>query len=317
MSRKTFCLGLAISASTLVWGQIADKSLTFDVATVKPAAPPTPDAQGRIFMMAPSGGPGSKDPGRIHYPYMSLKNALMTAYDVKNFQISGPAWLDTERFEITATMPPTTTKEQFQIMLQNLLAERFKVAAHRETRELPVYSLTLAKGGPKTKESAAAAPPQDNSEAPPPPPLPSRPTIGPDGFPTLPQLAGRPGIFNIMMPGRARLIARQQTMEDLAGRLTGLLNRPVTDETGLKAKYDFTLTFSLEGLSNGMGPMGMMPPPPPGGGGAGPLASQPETETPQDLFGAVQAQLGVRLEAKKAPVETIVIDHAEKTPTEN
>src|SRR5438477_5528333 len=103
--------------------QNRDKSLTFDAASVKPAQPPTPDGQGRIMMRGPSGGPGSKDPGRISYPFMSLKNLLMTAYDVKNYQITGPAWLDTERFDITATMPPDTTKEQFRVMLQNLLAD--------------------------------------------------------------------------------------------------------------------------------------------------------------------------------------------------
>src|SRR5579872_4136200 len=106
---------------------------TFDAASVKPAEPPKPDAHGRILMSGPSGGPGTKDPGRIRYPFMSLKNLLMNAFDVKGFQIVGPAWLDMERFDITATMPPQTTKEQFRVMLQNLLAERFKMQFHRET----------------------------------------------------------------------------------------------------------------------------------------------------------------------------------------
>jgi uncharacterized protein (TIGR03435 family) len=150
--------------------------------------------------------------------------------------------------------------------------------------------------------------------------LPSQPKIGPDGFPIL-SLPGRGGIFNIMMPGRARMIGQQQTMLDLANRLTGQLNRPVTDATALKAKYDFTLTFSPEGMNGPMGPMGLMPPPPPpgggGGGGAPSAASLPEAETPPDIFSAIQAQLGLKLEPKKGPVELIVIDHVEKTPTEN
>src|SRR6266545_4405126 len=125
-------------------GQTPDKSLTFEVATVKPAVPPTPNGRGMVFFRGPSGGPGTKDPGRIDYPNMSLKNLLMNAYDVKNFQITGPSWLDTERFDITATLPPQTTKEQFHVMLQNLLAERFKLAVHRETKELPSYTLTVA-----------------------------------------------------------------------------------------------------------------------------------------------------------------------------
>ncbi|HTP30807.1 MAG TPA: TIGR03435 family protein, partial [Candidatus Acidoferrales bacterium] len=144
------------------------QSMTFEVASVKPAQPPTPDGQGRIFMRGPSGGPGTKDPGRITYPYMTLKNILMTAYNVKNYQINGPSWLDSERFDVTATMPPETTKEQLQVMLQNLLIERFKMSIHREKKELPMYSLVVTKAG-KLKESAATTPAPD-ADGPPPPP---------------------------------------------------------------------------------------------------------------------------------------------------
>ena len=86
---------------------------------------------------------------------MTLKNLLTTAYDVKNFQISGPGWLDTERFEINAVMPPETTKEQFKVMLRNLLAERFTLTIHRETKELLTYALLVNKGGPKVEGIAA------------------------------------------------------------------------------------------------------------------------------------------------------------------
>jgi len=127
----------ALFSVCLVQGQPVDRALTFEVASIKEAKPPTPDGSGRIFMSGPSGGPGSKDPGRIRYPFTTLRNLLMIAYDVKTFQITGPATLDSERFEINATMPPTTTMEQFRVMLQNLLAERFKLAVHRETKELP------------------------------------------------------------------------------------------------------------------------------------------------------------------------------------
>src|ERR1700722_476292 len=106
---------LFVFTCCLSQAQTTDK-LTFDAASVKPATPPKPDGRGMIMMQPPSGGPGTKDPGRIRYPYMSMKNLLMTAYDMKSFQIVGPAWLDTERFEIDATMPPDTTKEQFHAM---------------------------------------------------------------------------------------------------------------------------------------------------------------------------------------------------------
>jgi uncharacterized protein (TIGR03435 family) len=320
--------GVMLAASGFCSAQTADKTLTFEVASVKPAAMPTPDGHGRIMMAGPTGGPGSKDPGRIHYPFMNLKNLIMNAYDVKSFQVQGPSWLDSERFEITATMPPETTKEQFRIMLQNLLAERFKLAVHRETKELPMYAMTVVKGGLKMKESEPVAPPKEDTDGGPSlPPLPSQPKMGPDGFPVLPLPGGgRGGIFMMMMPGRARLIGQQQTMQDLANRLTGQLNLPVNDNTGLTAKYDFTLTFSPEGMGGPMGPMGGLgvmvgaPPPPPGGAGAGagaPATSLPEAESLPDIFRAVKEQLGLALEKKKGPVELIVVDHMEKTPTEN
>jgi uncharacterized protein (TIGR03435 family) len=134
------------------------KSFTFDAASVKPAPPPPAPGAGRRGGLA---GPGTTDHGRIHYAAISVKALLIDAYDVKDFQIEGPGWLDTERFAIDATMPPDTSKEQLRMMLQNLLAERFKLAIHRETKELSMYSLVVAKNGPKMKDSAEAAVPKD------------------------------------------------------------------------------------------------------------------------------------------------------------
>jgi uncharacterized protein (TIGR03435 family) len=312
---------LALFAACLAYGQ--DNSFTFEVASVKPATPPVPNAQGMMIFRAPSGGPGTKDPGRINYPNMSLKGLLMTAYDVKNYQIDGPAWLDTERFDVNATMPPDTTKEQFRIMLQNLLAERFKLKVHRDSKELPMYSLVVAKNGPKMKESVETPASEDRDRTPPQPPLPlGGPKIGPDGFPILSvPPGGRGGMSMAMMPGRARIMAVKQTMQDLAQRLSGQLNRPVTDATGLTAKYDFTLTYATEGTT-GLGAFmtaGGAPPPPPAGGGPAGVSAPglAETDPLPNLFGAVQAQLGLKLDAKKGPVETIVVDHVEKTPIEN
>jgi uncharacterized protein (TIGR03435 family) len=126
------------------------------------------------------------------------------------------------------------------------------------------------------------------------------------------------------MPGRAALIGQQQIMSDLASRLTALLSRPVGDATGLTAKYDFTLIFSPEGMSAPMGSptcMGMMapvaPPMPSGAACGGGPASLPEGDNLSDVFRAVKEQLGLALEPTKGPVERIVIDHVEKTPTEN
>ena len=150
---------------------------------------------------------------------------------------------------------------------------------------------------------------------------PGPPKMGPDGFPIVP-FGSRGGLFMVMMPGRARFIAQRQTMLDLANRLTGQLNRPVTDATGLTAKYDFVLTFAPEGMGAPMGgpigplgpPVGAVPVAPPAAGGRG--VEAPEGENLPTIFGAV-TQLGLKLEARKDKIEMIVVDHIERTPTEN
>jgi uncharacterized protein (TIGR03435 family) len=303
---------LAVLTICLAQGQ------TFDAASIKPAAMPGAGPGGRgMIRMGPSGGPGTSDPGRIHYQFMNLKTLLMNAYDVKGFQISGPSWLDTERFDIQATMPPETTKEQFRIMLQNLLAERFGVKIHHETKELPMYSMVVAKNGPKMKESEPPPPYTGEPATPAPLPQPGPLKMGPDGFPILPNMGGgRGGLFMMMMPNRARLMAKGQTMKDLATRLSDTLSKPVIDMTELTAKYDFTLTYSTEGMNSGLlGPV-MMPPPGAGGGGRGPVDT-PDAETPLTIFAAIQSELGLKLEPKKGPVDLVVVDHIEKVPTEN
>ena len=124
------------------WGQ------GFEVATVKPFAA---NANGS-FPLRTEGGPGTSDPGRIRYVNLTFKSLLMTAYGVGKDMISGPDWLDSERCVIEATVPPGATREQVNRMLQQLLADRFKLAVHRETRNVALYELTLVKQGPGLKK---------------------------------------------------------------------------------------------------------------------------------------------------------------------
>jgi uncharacterized protein (TIGR03435 family) len=145
----------------LIVARAPAQSPTFDAVSVKPAGPFVPGSMGM------RGGPGTNDPGRIISTYVMLKNVLMKAYDLRPDQISGPAWMDdysigdSNFFSITATMPPSTTPERFRLMLQNLLAERFHLAVHHETREFPGYELVVASGGPKLREAA----PEDGGAA--------------------------------------------------------------------------------------------------------------------------------------------------------
>ena len=296
-----------------------DKSLRFEVASIKPAQPPTADAQGNIPIIRASGGPGTNDPGRVRYPNTTLKRLLVLAYDVKNFQISGPGWLDSERFDVNATMSPKTTREQLQIMLQNLLIDRFQLAVHHENKELPVYSLVVAKAGKLKESKADNAPATTDSPVPPPPSGPSR--MGADGFPVESGgVSSRPGMIAFMVPGRARLTATAQTMGDLANRLSAQLNRPVVDNTGLTVKYDFTLTYTPapnEGLLGGGAGQAMISLGGESRPGSQENSAAPDGETPPPLVTALQMQLGLKLESKKGEVDTIVIDKMEKIPTEN
>ena len=229
------------------------------------------------------------DPGRINYTAVSLKNVLMRAYRVRVYQITGPSWIDNERFNITAKLPDGTTQDQVPEMLQNLLAERFKLTLHRETRDQSVYALITGKNGPKLQKS----------EIEPPPPGPSGPAGG-----------GRGGTR--MMIANGHIEAKGATMPGLCDMLSNLLDRPVVDKSGVEGAYDITLDVSMDELA-GMKKMGGRMGPGPGPGAGGPA---PESEAGGSIFTAIQA-LGLKLDSRKLPIDYIVVDGGEKQPTEN
>ena len=320
MRAKTGILLTAFLCSAAL-GQGTDAKPQFDVASIKPAALPT---GGFIRIGPPSGGPGTADPTRYSASGVPLIALVMRAFNVQPYQLQTPAWLFTERFEINAKIPEGATKEQFQLMLQNLLEDRFKMVAHREKKESQVYELVVGKSGHKMKESVEEPPKEGVAAGPPPLPPggPGQMQMGKDGFPVLPPGAGRGGggpMF-MMMPGRAKMTAIQLSMDQLVTSLSNQLGKPVTDGTGLKGKYDFTLYFSPEGLNGPMGRGGMLPPPPPPGAVAGPGREGvfvPEGDPGPNLFTAVQEQLGLKLEQKKGLIDLVVVDKMEKVPTEN
>ena len=341
MQRKILSASLMVLSCGAAFGQ---GSPAFEVASVKPAEPPSAGMMGlRVGMR---GGPGTPDPGQINYSNVTLKNVIQNAYGVKGFQITGPKWLDSERFDIVAKVPQGATKEEFKLMLQNLLAERFKLTLHRESKDMPMYALVVGKNGPKMKEvvdenpvpgTTASAPGGPSGSggpsafAPPPPPPPSngpntgfamggaapaRISVGADGQIKLPPGMGKGGLMMMMSAGRMHLVGNGQPVAALVEAISNQMGRPVIDETGLKGKYDFDLDYSPEGMTGG--PMGMMPPMPHGDGpgGAAPISASPESAGPT-LTTALKEQLGLQLESKKGPVEMLIIDRLEKTPTEN
>ena len=270
----------------------------FEVATIKPSAPMP---MGKM-MMGSRGGPGTDDPSRYSCLNCTLTMLLMQGYNVQRYQVSGSPVLDSEHFDVTAKVPAGTSREQFRLMIQNLLAERFQLKLHHDTKDLPIYDLVVAKGGPKFKESS----PADDDAAAPPPGGPMR--TDKDGYPVVPR--GR-GSMIAMTRGHARLQSHDQTMDQLAGQLSNMVGRPVKNSTGLTGKYDFTLSFQPD-MAAMMGGM----PPPNKFDGPGPGPNAPEDNGPT-IYTALQEQLGLKLDQKKGPVDTLVIDHVEKTPTEN
>jgi uncharacterized protein (TIGR03435 family) len=285
------------------FAQADDSSIAFEAASIKPFAEGS-----TITMSGCLGGPGSDDPGRINCEYTTLKMLLMRAYQVKSQEIFGPGWLDSAHFNITAKLPQGATKEQVPVMFRNLLAERFKLALHHENRALPVYSLTVAKGGLKIKESAQAPAAAASDDA---QPAGGSPPIGKDGFPILRPATIAGGPITLYRQGRARLQASNTKLATLAEALSRQLDRVVTDETGLAGKYDITLNWTPEATEPGGRPRQAASVRPEA------TASQEESTPEPDLFAAVEQQLGLKLVSKKIPRDTLVIDRAEKVPTEN
>lgn len=241
----------------------------FEVASIKSAPAPT-DGRMRVSL----GG----DPGRINYTNVNLKLVLPKAFEVKNYQVTGPSWLDTERYDITATFPANTPKDQVSRMLQNLLVERFGLKFHREKKDLPVYALEVGKNGPKLHKAEQGGPGGDK-----------------------PMMIMRPG----------RMEAKKMSMSGFVEMLSNLVDRPVIDMTGLTGFYDVTLDIPMEEMSAMHGGMMRSMGPPPGD--AGP---SPEGASAPSIFSSIQ-QLGLKLEPRKAPLDLVVIDSGDKVPTEN
>ena len=261
----------------------------FEVVSVKSSA--TGDV--RLMTMGCSGGPGTKDPALYRCQNLTLANLVMGAYKINYFQFSGPDWMQNARFDLQAKLPEGTTKDQLSLMVQSLLADRFKLVVHHESREMTRYELMVAKNGPKFKE---AAPRELSSDA---QRLPRPLVLGKDGYPELPPHRSTMAIMN----GKARMNEPEATMERLADLLSGQLAKPVADLTGLKGKYDISLYWNADTTFRLAAP--------------GAAVNTPEADSGPTLMQALQDQLGLRLESKKGPVDFIVVDHAEKVPSEN
>jgi uncharacterized protein (TIGR03435 family) len=289
MNRVALPLLALLAGSGGAYAQQAAK-LEFEVASVK-LSPPSAGSGTRVVMGC-RGGPGTNDPALFVCGNINLTSLVDMAYNVPYYAMSAPDWLITTYFEIRAVVPEGISKDQFATMLQNLLADRFKLVAHRETREIQRYELTVAKGGPKFKEAVPPPAKGDSKAAAPSFPIPQ----DKDGYPIL-----RGGMSMAVMGDKARASWHDVSMAMLANQLSNQLHGPMTDATGLTGKYDIDIYWSADTGLRADAP------------GADP-ARDPSGPTLQQ---AVQEQLGLRVESKKGPVDFLVVDHAEKVPTEN
>ena len=267
----------------------------FDVATIKPASsaceasfcPPTgPPGEVELHVLRDRArGSGH---GTFHVQNVPLYLLIQLAYNAKDYQIVGePAWANSERYDVTAKTENNASFEQMRPMLRSLLAERFSLALHGVTKELPVYELTAAKGGLKTEDGSCV----NRDPNGPPQPFGSK-------------LCG--GVMSAMLPGgSSRLEGFGVPMSKLVEVLADRIGRTVVDKTGFSGTFNFQLDFSSDDAASN--PKSAPP------AAAGPERPIPGTNVQAPtIFAALQEQLGLRLQAGKGQVEVLVIDHVQR-----
>lgn len=258
--------------------------LAFEVASVK-SADASQDARLPSLMR---GGPGTSDPERIVFSNVSLFSVLQRAYNVKSYQIAGPAWLPSARYDITAKVPPGATKEQCNVMLQHLVADRFHLLLHHETKQVRGYELIRGNNKPKLKRSSETGPDVVPAES---------PKTDANGFAQLaaPGLVLMEGVQGNAVVSYAT--ARAQPLSALAEFLSKEFRLPVADRTGLEGRFDFTLEFAPQA--------------------PGAVSVESPEGSAANLVSAVPQQLGLNLLPKNIPVDILVVDGADRIPTEN
>jgi uncharacterized protein (TIGR03435 family) len=229
--------------------------------------------------------------GRFSAVNATLRMLIRETYRLQDFRmIGGPRWMDIDRFDVEATAGASVPFDQIRAMTQTLLEDRFGLKTHTETRELPIFVLSLArrdaKLGDQIKPSGAdCLPMTPPAGAPPPPPPPPGPAQG-----------GAPRCPSMMAPGH--ISARKMTIARLVTTLSLFLNREIVDRTALAGEFDFDLHW----LPDQLPPID--------------VRNAPTDPTAPPLFTAMQEQLGFKLESSRGPVDVLVIDGAEK-PEEN
>jgi uncharacterized protein (TIGR03435 family) len=271
---------------------VACLALSAWLAFVQSAPAPRPAFEVASIKRNKSGGRTRIGPwpgGRFTARNAPLQMLITTAYSLRDFQLSqAPGWLMSERYDIEAKTEGDPSFDAMRIMLQALFEDRLRLQLHRETKELPIYALVVAKPG-KLHESESPCSTVPGAAAPP-------------GKRPLPlcDIMARPG----RMDGTRASMGGPVGLAEVLSHLT---DRLVVDKTALTGKYNFKLEWAPE--------PGEFPPPP---GDAPPaaLSSPPADPNGPSLFTALHEQLGLKLESRKGPVEVMVIDRVER-PSDN
>jgi len=318
-----------ILAGCLTLASLRAAGPEFEVASIKPSPELTPELvrSGRLHVGM------TIEHGKVDIGGLPLAAILQAAFRVGEGQLTGPDWMNSQRFDILAKMPDGATEDQVPEMLQALFADRFKLAIHRETKDQPAYALVIAKGGIKAKEVPADAevpsllPADDKSGA----PLPTqvaplggkliRITRTPDGGGVIsgPKSAG----IKIMPQQGGRgmhLESPKITCAELATLLTELVNRQVVDMTETKSSYQISVDIAFEDNIDDAQAQAKAQAQAQGRGGAAPGQASTPAGSANPMGSAVVAavqKIGLRLDSRKLPTEMIIVDHLEKTPSEN
>lgn len=283
---------LAVACSAMAQGPL------FEVASVKRSEAITPELvqSGRLKIGV------SIDARNVRMSQMSLFDLTMLAYQVKPHQVVAPRWTSEQRYDIQAKLPEGGSRGQVPAMLQTLLAERFGMKVHRETREFNVLALVESKGGHKLRPSAP-----DSPDAPPPSPrIQGGVSVGPGGT----QTRSGPGGDSRVTPGprgAEHIETKKMSMKSLADFINRYTDRPVVDLTGVDGLFDAEFDVSGEELRNAARAHGAV---------IRTTAEEASDPSGPTLASSLQ-KLGLRLEGRKAPAEVVVVDAAEKVPTEN
>jgi uncharacterized protein (TIGR03435 family) len=286
-----FALVIGILNSTRSQAQTPALPPHFEVASIRPNSI-------QDFEHCAGDGPS---PGRLTSKCATLQSLIQQAYGAfgdgrmpivpKTIPISGgPSWIGADHFDIDAKAEGNPPMEMMAgPMLQRLLEDRFKLKVHRETREMPVYALTVAKGGLKIQPLTEACTPLDMATVmAPPAPGQKRPNFC--GSPGRPMIKGQTMTLNL----------RAMRMEDLSAYLSGNMDRSVIDKTGVNGIFDFQLEFAIDDTTRNF---------------PGARAAVPSDDPGPSIFTAIQ-NLGLKLESTKGPVDFLIIDHVEK-PSDN